>query len=67
MLNLAKWIDEKLEGFQNSAAVSVRDILDYKQNILNFGLGKIINSVSKKCKEEGKLLELIWNSTFTIF
>lgn len=43
------------------------DVLEYKQTILNYGLGKIIDSVSKKCKEEGQLLSLIWNNTFTMF
>ena len=41
--------------------------MEYKQTILNFGLGKIIDSLSKKCKEEGQLLSFIWNSTFQLF
>jgi hypothetical protein len=43
------------------------DILEYKQTILNFALGKIIDSLTKKCREEGQLLSLIWNNTFLMF
>lgn len=43
------------------------DILDYKQTVLNYSLGRIIDSLTKKCKEEGQLLSLIWNNTFTMF
>ena len=43
------------------------DILEYKQTILNYALGKIIDSLTKKCREEGQLLSLIWNNTFTMF
>ena len=43
------------------------DIMDYKQTILNYALGKIIDSLTKKCKEEGQLLSLIWNNTFLMF
>lgn len=43
------------------------DILEYKQTILNYALGKIIDSLTKKCKEEGQILSLIWNNTFTMF
>ena len=41
--------------------------MDYKQTILNYALGKIIDSLTKKCKEEGQLLSLIWNNTFLMF
>lgn len=43
------------------------DILDYKQTILNYSLGRLIDTLNKKCKEEGQLLSLIWNNTFTMF
>lgn len=43
------------------------DILEYKQTILNYSLGRLIDSLTKKCKEEGQLLSLIWNNTFTMF
>jgi len=37
--------------FKTSTTVSLFDIIEYKQTVLNFGLGKIIDSLSKKCKE----------------
>ena len=43
------------------------DVLDYKQTLLNYGLGKIIDSVSRRCKEEGQILSLVWNNTFSMF
>ena len=43
------------------------DVLDYKQTVLNYGLGKIIDSVSRRCKEEGQILSLVWNNTFSMF
>lgn len=43
------------------------DILDYKQTILNYALGKIIDSLSRRCKEEGQILSLIWENTFKMF
>jgi hypothetical protein len=43
------------------------DIIDYKQTILNYALGRIIDSLTKRCKEEGQLLSLIWNNTFAMF
>ncbi len=43
------------------------DILEYKQTILNYALGKIIDSLSRRCKEEGQILSLIWESTFKMF
>ena len=66
-INLAKWIDEKLQKFKSKKTITFMDILDYKQTILNYALGKIIDSLTKKCREEGQLLSLIWNNTFTMF
>ena len=43
------------------------DILEYKQTILNYVLGRIIDSLTRKCREEGQLLSLVWNNTFTMF
>lgn len=60
-------MDEKLSVFKSKKTITFLDILEYKQTILNFALGKIIDSLTKKCKEEGQILSLIWNNTFTMF
>jgi hypothetical protein len=64
---LAKWMDDKLKGFRQRKTISFLDILEYKQTILNYALGRIIDSLTKKCKEEGQILSLIWNNTFNMF
>ena len=51
VLNLAKWIDNKLEEFNKKEGITVEEIIDYKQHILNYGLGKIIDSVKRKSRE----------------
>jgi hypothetical protein len=66
-LELARWLDEKLSKFRVKHTVSFLDILEYKQTILNYALGKIIDSLSRRCKEEGQILSLIWDSTFKMF
>lgn len=43
------------------------DIVDYKQTVLNYGLGMIMDLVSRKCREEGDMLRFIWENTFAIF
>jgi len=53
--------------FKEKKSITFMDIIDYKQTILNYALGRIIDSLTKKCKEEGQLLSLIWNNTFTMF
>lgn len=66
-VNLAKWMEEKIERFRSKKEISFLDIVEYKQTILNYALGRIIDSLTKKCKEEGQLLSLIWNNTFSMF
>ena len=60
-------MDEKLLKFKAKKSITFMDILDYKQTILNYALGRIIDSLTKKCREEGQLLSLIWNNTFLMF
>ena len=66
-MNLGKWMDDKLKKFKAKTSITLMDILEYKQTILNYSLGRIIDSLTKKCKEEGQLLSLIWNNTFVMF
>lgn len=66
-LELARWLDDKLSGLRNKRTITFLDILDYKQTILNYALGKIIDSLSRRCKEEGQILSLVWDSTFKMF
>lgn len=66
-LELAKWLDDKLSILRNKACITFLDILEYKQTILNYALGRIIDSLSRRCKEEGQILSLIWESTFKMF
>ena len=35
--------------------------------MINYGLGEIIETVTKRCKEEGITLKFIWDATFTLF
>lgn len=49
-MELARWLDEKLSKFRVKKSVSFLDILEYKQTILNYALGKIIDSLSRRCK-----------------
>ena len=49
-VNLARWMEEKLGGFRNKKRVTFMDILDYKQTVLNYALGRIIDSLTKKCR-----------------
>jgi hypothetical protein len=44
-------MDEKLKKFKAKTSVTFMDILEYKQNILNYALGRIIDSFTKKCKD----------------
>jgi hypothetical protein len=60
-------MDDKLKKFKAKTSITLMDILEYKQTILNYSLGRIIDSLTKKCKEEGQLLSLIWNNTFVMF
>lgn len=60
-------MDQRLAAFKKKKPITFMDILDYKQTVLNYSLGRIIDSLTKKCKEEGQLLSLIWNNTFTMF
>jgi len=60
-------MDDKLKVMREKKHIAFMDILDYKQTVLNYGLGRIIESLSKKCREEGQILALIWNNTFTMF
>jgi radical SAM superfamily enzyme YgiQ (UPF0313 family) len=66
-LELARWLDDKLSKLRVKHTVTFMDILDYKQTILNYALGKIIDSLSRRCKEEGQILSLIWENTFKMF
>ena len=34
---------------------------------MNYGLGRILDSVRKKSREEGDLLKILWENTFKIF
>jgi hypothetical protein len=60
-------LDEKLGRLRVKKTITFMDILEYKQTILNYALGKIIDSLSRRCKEEGQILSLIWESTFKMF
>lgn len=51
----------------NTQGATLQDILDYKQTVVNYGLGEIIDSVSRRCKEEGQTLRYIWDTTFNLF
>lgn len=52
---------------KKSEGITLDDMLGYKQTIINYGLGEIIDSVTRRCKEEGATLQYIWDSTFTLF
>lgn len=64
---MARWLDDKLGRLRAKRTVTFMDILEYKQTILNYALGKIIESLSRRCKEEAQILSLIWESTFKMF
>ena len=66
-LQLGKWMDDKLKLFRAKRSVTLMDVLEYKQTVLNYALGRIIDTLTKKCREEGQLLSLIWNNTFAMF
>ena len=66
-MELAKWLDQMLEQLRGKENVTFLDILDYKQIVLNFALGRIIDSLAKRCKEEAHILSLVWDGTFQMF
>lgn len=66
-MELARWLDDKLGRLRAKRTVTFMDILEYKQTILNYALGKIIDSLSRRCKEEGQILSLVWENTFKMF
>jgi hypothetical protein len=43
-------MDDKLKKFKTKSSITFMDILEYKQTILNYSLGRIIDSLTKKCK-----------------
>ena len=67
MVDLAKWLDCRLEALRKNESITINDILSYKQTVLNLGLSEIIRMVAATCKERASLLRLVWDSTFEIF
>jgi hypothetical protein len=67
VIELAKWLDTKLNAFRSKQKITITDILDYKQTVLNMGLGEIIRMVGDTCRERANLLRSVWDSTFQIF
>lgn len=38
-IELSKWMTEKLLAIKNKKSVTLEDILDYNQTVINYGLG----------------------------
>ncbi len=49
-MQLGRWMDEKLKLFRAKRAVTLMDVLEYKQTVLNYSLGRIIDTLTKKCR-----------------
>lgn len=41
---------DKLSTIKSKKTVTLEDILDYNQTVINYGLGEVIESVRRRCK-----------------
>lgn len=45
VVDLARWLDSKLETVRKKEKLSLSDVLEYKQSVVNLGLGQLLTLI----------------------
>ena len=59
---MEEWLRESLKNPPTSA----EETLEYKQMIMGVGMKELVRVISKRCQEEGRMVEEIWELTWAI-
>lgn len=62
MRELEDWLGEKLR----SPPTSTEESIEYKNMIMGVGMKELIRIIGRRCSEEGRMAEEIWELTWSI-